>query len=65
MATTGVIGIIKGKNPDKKVIALRADIDALPIKEQNDVEYRSKNEGVMHACGHDVHTTSLLELLKF
>lgn len=60
MATTGVIGIIKGKNPDKKVIALRADMDALPILEKNDVPYKSRNEGVMHACGHDVHTTCLL-----
>ncbi|HZE84123.1 MAG TPA: M20/M25/M40 family metallo-hydrolase, partial [Puia sp.] len=54
MATTGVVGTIKGKNPDKRVIALRADMDALPIREENDVPYRSKNEGVMHACGHDV-----------
>jgi len=60
MATTGVVGTIKGKNPDKRVIALRADMDALPIREENDVPYRSKNEGVMHACGHDVHTTILL-----
>ena len=59
-ATTGVVGLIKGKNPDKKVIALRADIDALPIKEENAVPYRSQNEGVMHACGHDVHTSCLL-----
>jgi len=64
MAKTGVIGIIKGKNPGKKVIALRADMDALPILEKNDVEYRSKNEGVMHACGHDVHTTCLLGAAK-
>ncbi len=56
MATTGITGIIKGKNPEKKIIALRADMDALPITEENQVEYRSKNEGVMHACGHDVHT---------
>jgi hippurate hydrolase len=64
MATTGVVGIIKGKNPGKKIIALRADMDALPIIEKNEVEYRSKNEGVMHACGHDVHTTCLLGAAK-
>ena len=64
MATTGVIGTLKGKNPDKKVIALRADMDALPITEQNQIEYKSQNEGVMHACGHDVHTTCLLGATK-
>lgn len=64
LATTGVVGIIKGKNPEKKIIALRADIDALPIHEQNNIEYRSRNEGVMHACGHDVHTTCLLGAAK-
>ncbi len=64
MATTGVVGLIKGKNPDKKIIALRADMDALPITEVNDVAYRSKNTGVMHACGHDVHTTCLLGAAK-
>ena len=64
MANTGVIGIIKGKNPDKKVIALRADMDALPILEKNNVPYKSQNEGVMHACGHDVHTTCLLGAAK-
>ena len=64
MAKTGVIGIIKGKNPEKKVIALRADMDALPITEMNEVPYRSQNEGVMHACGHDVHTTCLLGAAK-
>ena len=63
-ATTGVIGILKGKNPDKKTIALRADIDALPIKEANTVSYKSINEGIMHACGHDVHTTCLLGASK-
>ncbi|MFI5132791.1 MAG: M20 family metallopeptidase [Chitinophagales bacterium] len=63
-ATTGVVGILKGKNPGKRIIALRADMDALPIKEQNDVVYKSKNEGVMHACGHDVHTTCLLGAAK-
>jgi len=64
MATTGVIGILKGKNHDKKVIALRADMDALPIAEQNQIEYKSLNEGVMHACGHDVHMSCLLGAAK-
>lgn len=63
-ANTGVIGLLKGKNPDSRIIALRADIDALPIKEANDVPYKSINEGVMHACGHDVHTTCLLGASK-
>ncbi|MBR9998011.1 MAG: amidohydrolase, partial [Cyclobacteriaceae bacterium] len=60
MAGTGVIALIQGKNPGKKVVALRADMDALPILEQNNVPYRSVNQGIMHACGHDVHTASLL-----
>ena len=64
IAGNGVVGIIKGKNPDKKVIALRADIDALPINEENDVDYKSEVQGVMHACGHDVHTTCLLGASK-
>lgn len=59
-ATTGVIGLIKGKNPDSRIVALRADMDALPINEQNDIPYKSTKQGVMHACGHDVHTTCLL-----
>jgi amidohydrolase len=60
VADTGVVGLIKGRNPEKKVIALRADMDALPILEANEVAYKSKKEGIMHACGHDVHTSSLL-----
>jgi amidohydrolase len=60
VAGTGILGIIEGKNPTKKTIALRADMDALPIVEQNNVEYKSQNQGVMHACGHDAHTASLL-----
>jgi len=59
-ANTGVVGLIKGNLPSDKVIALRADMDALPIHEANDKPYASKNPGVMHACGHDVHTSSLL-----
>jgi hippurate hydrolase len=60
VAGTGIVALIKGKNPDSRIIALRGDMDALPILEKNEVSYRSVNEGVMHACGHDVHTTCLL-----
>lgn len=60
MANTGVVGLITGAKASDQVIALRADMDALPINEANDKPYKSKNEGVMHACGHDVHTSSLL-----
>lgn len=63
-ATTGVIGLIKGKNPDSRIVALRADMDALPINEQNNVPYKSTKQGIMHACGHDVHTTCLLGAAK-
>ena len=60
----GIVGLIKGKNPSKKTIALRGDMDALPIEEKNNCEYISQNKGIMHACGHDVHTTSLLGAAK-
>ena len=61
---TGIVAIIKGKNPDKKTIALRGDMDALPIKEENNVDYKSQNDGVMHACGHDAHTACVLGAAK-
>lgn len=64
IAGTGVVGLIVGKNPGKRCIALRADMDALPIQEANNVPYRSQNDGVMHACGHDVHTSCLLGVAK-
>src|SRR5687768_15692859 len=54
IATTGLIAEIKGRNPERKSIALRADMDALPIQEASDIPYKSKVPGVMHACGHDV-----------
>jgi len=60
LANTGLMALVRGKNPDKATVALRADIDALPIQEANRIPYKSKNDGVMHACGHDVHTASLI-----
>lgn len=60
VAGTGVVVLIEGRNPEKNVVGLRADMDALPILEANEVPYKSLNPGVMHACGHDVHTSSLL-----
>ncbi len=60
IAKTGIVALIRGNNPESKTIALRADMDALPIIEKNDIAYRSKNEGIMHACGHDVHMACLL-----
>lgn len=61
---TAVIALIAGKNPNVNFVAIRADMDALPIQEENNVEYKSKVKGVMHACGHDVHTAILLTVAK-
>ena len=60
---TGVVGVLEGEHPGA-VVALRADMDALPIEEKNDVPYRSQREGIMHACGHDCHTAALLGSAK-
>lgn len=64
MADNGLVALIKGDKPSDKVVALRADMDALPITEVNEVPYKSQNVGVMHACGHDAHTSSLLGTAK-
>ena len=63
-AETGITFMLKGREDNGKVVAMRADIDALPIIEANEVPYKSKHEGVMHACGHDVHTSSLLGAVR-
>jgi amidohydrolase len=60
LAGTGIVATIEGKNPGKRCIALRADMDALPITEANQTPYKSQNDGIMHACGHDVHSTCLI-----
>jgi amidohydrolase len=64
LAHTGLVASIEGRNPTRRVVGLRADMDALPITEDNEVPYKSQNPGVMHACGHDVHTTSLLGVAR-
>jgi amidohydrolase len=65
LATTGVVGVVKGKRNGGKSIGLRADMDCLPMHESNGFSHKSKNEGRMHACGHDGHTTMLLGAARY
>ena len=60
IAGYGIVAIIEGENPKSRIIGFRADMDALPINEENEVDYKSVTQGVMHACGHDVHSSILL-----
>src|SRR5262249_2674634 len=65
LARTGVVGVIRGHGVSTRAIGLRADMDALPIVEETGLTYASQNRGVMHACGHDGHTTMLLGAAKY
>ena len=65
IATTGVVGVLKGSGNSERSIGLRADMDALPMDEEGTPEHRSKNAGKMHACGHDGHTTMLLGAARY
>jgi amidohydrolase len=65
LGKTGLVGVLRGREPGARSIALRADMDALPILEENDLPYRSQADGIMHACGHDGHTTILLGAAKY
>jgi hippurate hydrolase len=65
LAKTGVVGVVRGKKSNGRGVALRADMDCLPMHELNDFSHRSKNEGRMHACGHDGHTTMLLGAARY
>lgn len=65
LATTGIVAYIQANPKNKKTLLLRADIDALPIKEENEIDYKSTHEGVMHACGHDAHSSILINTIKY
>ena len=65
LGKTGLVGVLRGREPGSRTIGLRADMDALPILEENDLPYKSENPGKMHACGHDGHTTILLGAAKY
>jgi amidohydrolase len=65
LAKTGVVGVIRGRGDSTRAIGLRADMDALPIHEETNLPYASRNHGIMHACGHDGHTTMLLGAAKY
>ena len=64
VADTGVLAVLEGRGDTKRAVVLRADIDALPITEATGLEYASENEGVMHACGHDMHAAVLFGALQ-
>jgi hippurate hydrolase len=65
LAKTGVVGVVRGKTNGGRGVGLRADMDCLPIDEMNDFQHKSKNQGRMHACGHDGHTTMLLGAARY
>ena len=65
LAKTGVVGVIAGKNKSSRSVGLRADMDCLPMHEQNSFPHKSRHEGRMHACGHDGHTTMLLGTARY
>ncbi|MCY4229494.1 MAG: M20/M25/M40 family metallo-hydrolase, partial [Alphaproteobacteria bacterium] len=64
IAKTGVVGVLRGQGGSSRSIAIRADMDALDIEEANDFDYKSRNPGKMHACGHEGHPTRLLGAAK-